>query len=89
MRLVLKFAAFGSCWPFGQADYRTGVSIYLDYGRRCTGAEGGPGERVMMLRLLEGFGEFLPLPEQRGMGRFMLAELLSLLLAFFGADEIL
>ena len=26
MRLVLKFVAFGSCWPLGQSEYRTDVS---------------------------------------------------------------
>src|SRR5437764_7706861 len=41
--LVLKFVAFGSAWPLGQADYRTVVSGFLRlrkavYGRRKVSA---------------------------------------------------
>ena len=83
LRLGLEIVAAGSCWPLGQADYRTGVSNLLDYGRRC------PRGRCLLLLALEGFHETFPLLNQRGMAGLMLIEFLGLALIFLGAHVIL
>jgi hypothetical protein len=79
MRLDLEIEAAGSCWPLGQADYRTEVSNLLDYGRRC------PRGRCLRLLALEVFRETSPLLNQRGMAGLMLIEFLGLALIFLGA----